>query len=107
MFIRSVEEGKQRWAYSYSKPPGPLIHIIHALLSTAFKLIAELTRYTHAVLEYKIHNMSLTSDSRQDLQLDSRSIPSVHVEPRHSYQFRLHANYHILWVEFIHFAKYV
>ena len=43
----------------------------------------------------------------QDLQLDSHSIPSVHVEPRHSYQFRLHANHTILWVKLIHFTTYL
>jgi hypothetical protein len=97
VLIHSVEEVKPRWGYgSSSKSPDSLILITRALLSTAFKLVAKVTQHTDALLEYKIHNLSLTSDSRQDLQLDPCSIPSVHVEPRHSYQFCLHAHYTIL-----------
>ena len=69
-----------------------------------FKLVAEVTEYTHAQIEYKIHNLSLTSDSRQDLQLDPNSIPSILIQPRHSHQFCLHANHTILWVKFIYFV---
>jgi hypothetical protein len=70
-------------------------------MAPTFKFVAEVTQHTHALLEYKIHNLSLTSDSRQDLQLDPRSIPSIHVEPRHSHQFRLHAHYTILHLQLL------
>ena len=71
----------------------------HPLLLTAFEFVAEVTRQTHALLEYKVHNLSLTSDSQQDLQLDPYSIPSIHVKPRHSYRFCLYSHYTILWVD--------
>ena len=65
-------------------------------LSTEFKLVAEVTTHSDALLEYKVHNLSLSSDSRQDLQLDPQFIPSVYIEPRHSYQFRLPTHHTIL-----------
>lgn len=77
------------------------------LLSTALKFVAKVTHHTDALLEYKVHNLSLTSDSRQELQLRPHSIPSLHVEPRHSYQFHLPAHYIILWVWFIWFIPYL
>ena len=99
VFIRHLEEVKQNYSYN-PLPPSELLDflIFHAYASflVEFKLVAEVTRYSSALLEYKVHNLSLSSDSRQDLQLNPKSIPSIHVEPRHSYQFRLPANYIIL-----------
>lgn len=96
VLIHGVEEVKQRWSYSNGKSPGSFVLITYTLLPTAFKFTAEVTQHTPAFLEYKVHNLSLTSDSRQALQLDPHSIPSIRVQPRHSYQFRLHANWTIL-----------
>jgi len=96
VLIHSVEEVK-RYAYSQSgRSLDSLILTIYALLSTAFKFVAEVTRHTDALLEYRVHNLFLTSDSRQDLQLDPHSIPSLRLEQRYSYQFCLPANYTIL-----------
>ena len=72
-----------------------------------FKFVAEVTQHSHALLEYKVHNLSLTSDSKQDLQLDPHSIPSIHIEPRHSHHFRLPAHHTILWVKFIRFVIFL
>ena len=96
VFIHCIEEVKSGYYPSFhSKSPGFLISI-HCSLLLEFKLVAEVTHYSSALHEYKVHNLSLSSDSRQDLQLDPKSIPSVHVEPRHSYQFRLSAHHTIL-----------
>ena len=106
MLVHSIEEVNYKYHPS-SKPlaSSVLVHVSHS--QQAFKFAAEVTQYTHALLEYKVHNLSLMSDSRQDLQLDPRSIPSILVEPRHSYQFRLAAHYIILWVKFTHFMIYL
>jgi len=96
------------WCVSRSLDPHHmyLTHFV-GTRPTAFKFVAEVTEHTQALLEYKIHNLSLTSDGQQNLQLNPRSIPSVHIQPRHSYQFRLHANHTILWVNFIKFLIYL
>ena len=95
MFIHNVEEVKWGWDI-HSGSPDPFILITCSLFSTGYKLVAEVIECSPALLEYKIHNLSLTSDSRQDLQLDPQSIPSIHVETRLSYQFRLPAHHTIL-----------
>ena len=95
MFIHNIEEVKQRWGRS-SKSPSLLILIAYALLSTAYKFVAGVTKHSPAFLEYKIHNLSLTSDSRQDLQLNPKSIPSIHVNTRFSHKFCLPVHYTIL-----------
>jgi len=99
VFIHSVEEVKQAWMHS-GESPDPFILIAYTLLSIAYnksyKFFAGVTKHSPAFLEYKIHNLSLTSDSRQDLQLNSKSIPSIHVDTRFSHQFRLPAHYTIL-----------
>ena len=97
MFIHSVE-GVKGWGHT-CESPNPLILIAYTLLLTAYKsykLVARVTKHSPAFLEYKIHNLSLTSDSRQDLQLNPKSIPSIRVDTRFSYQFRLPAHYTIL-----------
>jgi len=100
IFIHSIEEVKQTYTWGPSRSsrcPYFLILLTYALLSPiAFKLVAEVTRHTDALLEYKVHSLSLTSDSRQDLQLDPHSIPSIHIEPRHSYRFHLPGHHTIL-----------
>jgi len=98
VLIHSVEEVKQGWVHS-GESLDPLILIAYTLLSIAYKsykFVAEVTKHSPAFLEYKIHNLSLTSDSRQDLQLNSKSIPSIRVDTRFSHQFRLPAHYTIL-----------
>ena len=96
MFIQNVEEVKQGWWGFSSKYPGPFIPTICTLLLPEYRLVAEVTQYSPALLEYKIHNLSLTFDSRQNSQLNPQFIPSVQVETRHSYWFQLHAHYTIL-----------
>ena len=95
MFIHNVEEVKQRWGHS-GKSLNPLILMACTLLSIVYKFVAEVTNHSPALQEYKIHNLSLTSDSRQELQLKPKSIPSIRVDPRFSHQFCLPANYSIL-----------
>lgn len=95
VFIHSVEEVKRGY-YHYGRPLIFLILITYTLLSTAYKFVAQVTKYSPASLEYKIHNLSLKSESRQNLQLDPQFIPSIRVETRLSYQFRLPAHYTIL-----------
>jgi len=97
VFIHNVEEAKGNWGYS-SKSPNPLILIAYTLLSTGYKykFVARVTKHSPAFLEYKIHNLSLTSDSRQDLQLNPKSIPSIHINTRFSHQFCLPAHHTIL-----------
>ena len=97
MFIHNIEEVKEKWGHS-SESPNPLILTTYTLLSIGYKykFVARVTNHSPAFLEYKIHNLSLTSDSRQDLQLNPKSIPSIHINTRFSYQFHLLAHYTIL-----------
>ena len=95
LFVWNVEEVGPAWG-QLSKSPNSLTLITFILPSTEYKLAAEITKYSPALLEYRVHNLSLTSDSRQDLQLDPRSIPSLHIETRFSYKFCLPAQHTIL-----------
>ena len=99
VLICGVEEVKSGWGRSGGPKYSPTC-ITYALLSAVFRLIAEVIRHTCALFEHKIHNLSLSSDSRQDLQLDPQTIPTVHIEPRYSYKFCLPAHYIILSVKF-------
>ena len=94
VFIYNVEEVAHRFGHS-SKPSNSLIFIAYALFPTGYKFVAEITKHSPALLKHKVHNLSLTSDSRQDLQLDPKSIPSIHVETRFSYPFSLPVNHTI------------
>ena len=94
MLIHSVEEA--RYGGPASKFSDPFTIVVCVLSLTGFKLVAEVTVHINALLEYRVHNLSLTSDSRQNLQLDPHSIPSVNVAPRLSYQFCLPVHYSIM-----------
>jgi hypothetical protein len=97
MFIHHVEEVKQGYYFqSSSKSPDVLIFSEFTSILVEYKLVAEVTCYSSALLEYKIHNLSLSSESRHDLQLKPKTIPSILVEPRHSYQFRLPVQFIVL-----------
>ena len=68
----------------------------YSLFLVEFKLVAELAHHSSVLLEYKIQNLSLTSNSRQDLELDPKFIPSVQIDLRDSYKFCLPVHYTFL-----------
>ena len=94
ILIHSIE--KVPFSWHTGKSPDSSCLAICILPMVGFKVIAETTQHTDASLQYTIHNLSLTSESSQNLQLDPQSTPCVHIEPRLSYKFCLPAHYSIL-----------